>query len=263
AGVRFGRAISKRNTHEQSKLGPFTNVSAYIQSYHTNGGRTRFRQVCSATFQAILIGDYSDVQSTHTEGHFILDFQAGRDVGLGFFGKPGSSFISGGLRFAQFTAKLDTKIKARGDSQVYDGFSLPGYAYYKSLYPQKYAAAIHNRRFSLTAGSSRNFSGIGPSVSWDASATFFGHSDTSELTFDWGINAALLFGRQKVATHHQSSGYYHRSKYGNSQAYSRPRVDFDRSRNVVVPNVGGMAGFSVRFPNAKVSFGYRADIFFG
>lgn len=24
-----------------------------------------------------------------------------------------------------------------------------------------------------------------------------------------------------------------------------------------------MAGFSVRFPNAKVSFGYRADLFFG
>jgi hypothetical protein len=30
-----------------------------------------------------------------------------------------------------------------------------------------------------------------------------------------------------------------------------------------VPNVGGFAGLSVRRANAKVSFGYRADFFFG
>jgi len=32
---------------------------------------------------------------------------------------------------------------------------------------------------------------------------------------------------------------------------------------VIVPNIGGFAGLSLRFPNAKVSFGYRADAFFG
>jgi hypothetical protein len=32
---------------------------------------------------------------------------------------------------------------------------------------------------------------------------------------------------------------------------------------VIVPNIGGFAGLSVRFPNAKVSLGYRADAFFG
>ena len=31
----------------------------------------------------------------------------------------------------------------------------------------------------------------------------------------------------------------------------------------VVPNLGGFAGFSVKYPNAKVSFGYKADFFFG
>jgi hypothetical protein len=30
-----------------------------------------------------------------------------------------------------------------------------------------------------------------------------------------------------------------------------------------VPNIGGMAGLSLKFPNAKVSLGYRADFFFG
>jgi hypothetical protein len=31
----------------------------------------------------------------------------------------------------------------------------------------------------------------------------------------------------------------------------------------VVPNIGGFAGFSLKFPNARVSLGYRADFFFG
>jgi hypothetical protein len=30
-----------------------------------------------------------------------------------------------------------------------------------------------------------------------------------------------------------------------------------------VPNLGGFAGVSLRYPNAKVSFGYKADFFFG
>ncbi len=40
-------------------------------------------------------------------------------------------------------------------------------------------------------------------------------------------------------------------------------VDHARSRGVIVPNVGGFAGLSVKYPNAKVSFGYKADFFFG
>ena len=37
----------------------------------------------------------------------------------------------------------------------------------------------------------------------------------------------------------------------------------DRSRSVVVPNIGALAGLSFNFSNAKVSLGYRADFFFG
>ena len=36
-----------------------------------------------------------------------------------------------------------------------------------------------------------------------------------------------------------------------------------RSRSVTVPNLGGFAGLSLRYTNAKVSLGYRADFFFG
>ena len=40
-------------------------------------------------------------------------------------------------------------------------------------------------------------------------------------------------------------------------------VPMTRQRTVTVPNVGGMAGLSVRYSNAKISLGYRADFFFG
>ena len=30
-----------------------------------------------------------------------------------------------------------------------------------------------------------------------------------------------------------------------------------------MPNLGGFAGISVKYPNAKISLGYRADFFFG
>lgn len=35
-----------------------------------------------------------------------------------------------------------------------------------------------------------------------------------------------------------------------------------RSRSVIVPNAGGFAAVSPRFPNAKISLGYRIDAFF-
>jgi len=37
----------------------------------------------------------------------------------------------------------------------------------------------------------------------------------------------------------------------------------NRARTVIVPNLGGFAGLSFLYSNAKVSFGYRADFFFG
>ncbi len=45
--------------------------------------------------------------------------------------------------------------------------------------------------------------------------------------------------------------------------YNHPQVNLQRSRSVVVPNVGGFAGVSIDFPNVKVSAGYRGDFFFG
>jgi hypothetical protein len=172
------------------------------------------------------------------------------------------------VRFAQFTAKSTVTVKANADLQHYNQFTVfPSFALFHHYYPQKYQLGSRFRAYSAAAASARSFRGAGPAVSWDASATLLGNPESSELAFDWGINAALLFGKQKVQTQHQSSGiYYSKVKFGpghNSPLYTHPLKHYARSRSVTVPNVGAMAGFSIKFPNAKVSMGYQADFFFG
>ncbi len=87
------------------------------------------------------------------------------------------------------------------------------------------------------------------------------------MTLDWGVNAALLFGRQKTKIHHQTTGRFHSSFAPDTSlpiTYQRPATpDRTRSHGIVVPNIGAFAGFSVKYPSAKVSFGYKADFFFG
>ncbi len=92
------------------------------------------------------------------------------------------------------------------------------------------------------------------------------------IALDWGANAAVLFGRQKAIVHHQITAQYHKGSYqlgGHSSQHPRItlyRYDTNvppRSRMVTVPNVGGFAGLSYQFNNAKLSLGYRGDFFFG
>ena len=82
------------------------------------------------------------------------------------------------------------------------------------------------------------------------------------------MNAAVLFGRQRASVHHQTVGYYYHQYSGfaplkHTSNYANAPPDHNRSRTVTIPNVGGMAGLSLKLPNAKVSLGYRADFFFG
>jgi iron complex outermembrane receptor protein len=273
AGIRYGRAKSKRSAQPQTNAAahPFVYPSPHFY-YSPGGAYQSYKWVCCKTVPGVpaKVG-FADTESRHQESHLILDFQAGKDVGIGLFGRDSSSVVSAGVRFAQFTTRSEIDVKARGDVLHYNGFA---YAYpaFASGFPQKYNAATKFRAYSLTAGSARSFNGIGPSLSWDASATLAGNSDTSELTLDWGVNVAVLFGKQKTHTHHQSSGQQYYAKYGAYRPhpgrgylslYNHPRVDHTRSRNVTVPNIGGMAGLSIKFPDAKISIGYRADYFFG
>jgi hypothetical protein len=151
ASMRYGRSqLGPKYTHDQAY--PLTS-NAGLPSY----------AFLNATRQS---------HSTHA----IIDFTAGRDVGLGLF-DSGKSTIHFGVRAAQLNEN------AKGHLSAF------------STAPQKYSASkIVHKADALFA---RSFTGAGPSVSWDEMTPLMGSPD-DEVTFDWGANAAILMGRQKA-----------------------------------------------------------------
>ncbi len=199
---------------------------------------------------------FADTQVHRRESHAIIDFSAGKDLGLGLFGRKGSSTLSVGVRFAQFTSNESFNIRARPDLHLtYVTFAPP---YSSARFPH---AFYHT--YYATGRASRSFRGIGPSLSWNGSTPFAGNSQGGELMFDWGANAAILFGKQKATVSHQESAHYKHGKYPLSAVYQHPPAGRSSNRSLVVPNVGGFAGASYRVENFKVSLGYRADFFYG
>ncbi len=195
AAVRYGRSNGFRRSHEQSvPTSPYAPPPLF-----------------------------SDGAAKNSANHTVLDFGAGRDVGLGL-GAGSVSTFSAGVRYAQFGSNSSGSFRARpGDSLIY----------------------------TASVGAARSFHGIGPSLSWNGSVPLAGSAGGTELSFDAGANVAVLFGRQKAEVHYQSTSNVAPPASGGAV----------RSRSAIVPNVGGFAGMSVKFPGAHVSLGYRADFF--
>jgi hypothetical protein len=210
AAAKFGRASRYQDVHDEGPTIPYVTGGGYV--FPTPLGPFAF----------------SDTVVKSSESHVILDFKAGKEIGLGAPG-GGYSVLSAGVRFAQFISKAAVQI---------------------SLVPINVG---NSPRYYASAKTSRSFLGIGPSIAWDASDPLLNRSAMGTVTFDWGANAAILFGKQKSDIRQMTS------EVGVYQTTAAP----GRTKSIQVPNVGGFAGFSVRYADAKVSMGYRADFFFG
>ena len=88
-----------------------------------------------------------------------------------------------------------------------------------------------------------------------------GNRDDGGISLDWGVNGAVLFGRQKMSEHHQVTEN-HWAHYHVSNVYQASPPPVSRNKRVTVPNLGAFVGVSWRYAAAKVSMGYRADYFF-
>jgi iron complex outermembrane receptor protein len=261
AAVRYGKSSAKRHKHQQTPL-PYLHQYFGTQVLNQPG-----------------FSQFGDGQTQFTESHLVIDFQAGKDVGLGLFGAHGSSVISAGVRFANFRANSNIILNARPLAEVgashyavlphlYVSLPEPHYATFKfknyDLFRHTYAASMQAQREAR---------GVGPTVSWSASLPVAGNDKDMSLDVDWGLNAALLFGRQRTREHHKTSNHYYSRTggpfyfgaiYQRSGSLYAPHTPApqSRTRNVTIPNLGGSLGLSLKFPNAKISLGYRADVFF-
>ena len=239
AAIRYGRSASHHNFSQQTT--PPTFDKYYSGAHHP---------------QHLNVDRFASTIAQNSENHFVLDFQAGKDVGLGMFGASGSSTINLGVRFAQFRSKSNIVLGSDPDAQ-------PTFKYF---YGVKALAGGHYHTNAASLKATRSFHGLGPSISWTGSAPVMGNPADGEIVFDWGANAALLFGRQRAKVHHQTTSRYHQGKYNNynfrTTASRNTPPDQNRSRSVTVPDVGGFAGLSFRYSDAKISFGYKAELFF-
>ena len=254
AAIRYGRSNTAKTSHNQVATPPVLHRTISIPAFG-------FYSTATAHPNALR---FADSASRTDESHFILDFQAGRDVGLGVL--KGTATINAGVRIAQFTSRSHVNMTANPGGVVPYKYATQFYgnpAYIKLPYFGSETWDLYH----ATAAISRSFKGVGPSLSFDASLPLVGNPEAMQVNFDVGGNGALLFGRQKADVRHKTNDdrpviphvynfipmtpYYHHS-------YNRPR-----SRSVIVPNIGGFAGLSFNYANAKIKFGYRADFFFG
>jgi len=267
ASILYGRSGNSKHARQQSNPAPYI---GYLRIHRSRNGHvhdfTNYYTKYPLSPRAV------DVSARQNETHTILDFQAGKDMGIGLFGHNSSSTLSVGVRFAQFASKSRINLAENPDWQFKTQLThfSTSYSYGSSHYSlQRTRQAVYQPFHSFAAAlrANRSFEGVGPSLSWKSSLPFAGNQQDGGLIFDWGANAALLFGRQKTKIQHQTTGRFHSSFAPDTSlpiTYQRPATpDHTRSRTVMVPNVGGFAGISFEYPNAKVSFGYRADFFFG
>ena len=256
--IRYGRTSTDRHVRQQS---PFS-APYHYDVYPSSPGFVAYTR-------APIAARFADTTARNSEQHAIADFQAGKDVGLGLFGSHSSSVVSMGVRFAQFTERSNISLKSDPDWR----FQLKPFDY-GPYHLSGLAQPYHSNMAGLVADHS--FEGVGPSVSWNGATPIAGNEQKAEFDFDWGVNAAVLFGRQKAQTQHHETVSYNDGGHGqiiNAFFYGyrypllasvyRHTHATARSRSVIVPNVGGFAALSFRYAAAKVSFGYKADFFFG
>ena len=252
AGIRYGRSHKRHDTHHQST--PNYRYPAplypYYHEYYPSQNYPAYRT--SINYAA----NFADTKIDRSERHLIVDFQAGKDVGLGLFGHDGTSVLSGGVRVARFASHDDVKIRARPHVEFDQAIRFGVY-----VFPYKYQKFAS---YYLAGQASRSFDGIGPSLSWSASVPIAGDTHDGQLSLDWGINGAVLFGRQKAKVSHSTASYYFKNKpfdhfVMTTQVNAPPPQS--RSRNVSVPNLGASVGITYRLQDAKISIGYRYDTF--
>ncbi len=187
--VEYGRSNANRHLHQQT---PNAGVPAHFAagSKYVNLG-TKYPNDHVK---------FADATAKLSESHTVLDFQAGKDVGLGMFGNRGTSVLSAGLRFAQFSSKANIGLRDEPDVQ-YPSAPINSPTAFLAFEN----ASVHFHDYAGMANIQRNFRGLGPSAAWNASAPFAGDTEHGEITLDWGANAAVLFGRQKASGHHQTN----------------------------------------------------------
>jgi hypothetical protein len=243
AAMRYGR------TKDQDKIDardPFEACAApapYIETFcqHPSDG--------SKNNLIAYQSDWLRGQVTRREKHTLVDFQVGRDVGLGNF----ESSLMAGVRYGDFGASTRLDTTGVPDMNLPDGW------FFKYM-------NNHFYRTDLTGTS--EFKGLGPTLTWDASRRLLGNDRDGHLDVDGEITGGVLFGKQ----HSTLLGTEVSTYYSGSYLFDWPNLAADppvrtnvaekRSSSATVPLLGLKLGLSYEIDRIKIGTGYRWERYF-
>jgi iron complex outermembrane receptor protein len=188
---------------------------------------------------------------SNSEEHSIIDFMVGKDVGIGAWGEGGQSQLGFGLRYAQFKSSSSAGLQGTPDW------------FFPAVDETKYPSD-HHSEFAADLTSEREFKGVGPVLSWEASRQLFAADNLGRVGLDWSVSGGVLFGKQTTRVEGNKQGEYHHWPQGAGQfppetvdtLYNDP-IDLSRSDKVTVPTYSLSLGLSYEIDRVKVSAGYR------
>ncbi|HEX6865979.1 MAG TPA: Lpg1974 family pore-forming outer membrane protein, partial [Caulobacteraceae bacterium] len=262
-GIRYAKTNgSTPNIHQDEIAGP--KVCAVPSDYQ---GGLFAKLLCDPTFdyygylppgyyynEAAVVSprNWSDSKARGKEDHLFVDFQAGRDVGMGLIG-AGRSQLSAGLRYAHLQSTTVTTMGGITNFDLPDGFAA------------KYANLDDVSAFF---DAERDFKGTGPTLTWDAAVPLWENGDMGRVDLDWSLTGGVLFGKQRTDISGEEKFYHFYGKYYGAHVGSfldpvtPTPIDIHRSKSATVPLLDLGLGLSYEVQRIKVSTGYRWERYF-
>ena len=175
--------------------------------------------------------------SESAQEHYTIDFEVGRDFGVGMFG-PGTSTLGAGVRYAHFNSTVTGSFRTNTKYTVRS----PGGSIYPGYTHSKFKAGRFTQRRATDA--------VGPRLFVKTVSPI---TPNSAFSIGAGAGVAFLFGRQTVhSTLHMTSGTYaNPSKLTRTNSRGTPNVDGYLQLNWSPAH----SGFSV-------GVGYKVDAYF-
>lgn len=168
------------------------------------------------------------VKNRETTSHAVVDFEVGKDVGLGLFGHGGVATIGGGLRYGHFNSTT------RGVFAT------------QAKYNNSFGTFSQSGTFKFT----RTTDAVGPRLFIRTTQPLPGELGRNGVSIGLGADGAVLFGRQRVNNNVESTG-----------AYTTQFPAIHRSKTRTMGTLGAFAQVNWHAPGSPLtlSVGYKVD----
>ncbi|HEX6859077.1 MAG TPA: TonB-dependent receptor, partial [Caulobacteraceae bacterium] len=255
AGVRYGRTNSAthpaRAEYESAVTACAVSPSHYFFDLICNPASPYYNYNHINEYSTL---DWSDASARDREEHTLADFTVGRDVGLGsMFSR---SEISAGLRYGEFKSTTDVSAQAFAGWDIPDGWF-------------KYDLSVGDRRFD--AAVQREFTGVGPTLTWEAALPLWTSPDRGQFNVDWTVTAGALMGErearfdgldqlaERAGQAVKAGGSWPYEVVGDPVVYALPQT---RTSDATVPLLDLSLGLSYDAGRVNVGAGYRWERYF-